>query len=128
MDEHDEQMSQIKRNGVLDNRLHIQQPVPLCPGMKRSDVQQLEAPYSEAKLSAITLATKELQNPTLVIVNSYYKSGASFVGKLFDNHPNSFYLYEPYRLPFIYYKNRKELKNNVTDIFIDSKSGDFRFV
>lgn len=60
-------------------------------------------------LSAVMNASEDVQNFTAVIILTYMRSGSSLTGEIMQQHPDSFYVYEPLRMLQTAQKNRAPL-------------------
>ena len=54
---------------------------------------------------------------TKLILLTYMRSGSSFAGEIFNNHPEVFYVYEPLWATEQYYKNGQPI------MYLDKKPG-----
>ena len=93
-----------------------------------SMILDLEPPYTLDKLSAIKPVNPNLikHNATRVIVDAYYRSGSSALGRILKYHPSSFYLYEPFKLDFMEYKFHKNM-SRTEDLFVNPETGHYRY-
>ena len=91
-------------------------------------VPDLEPPYTAAKLAAIKPLKVDLMkhNATRVIVNAYYRSGSTVLGRMLKLHPSVFYLFEPYQLSFLEYKVSRNM-SRTEDLFVDPITGNYRW-
>ena len=61
------------------------------------------------KAHHISLSFSDVQNFTAVIILTYMRSGSSLTGEIMQQHPDSFYVYEPLRMLQTAQKNRAPL-------------------
>ena len=88
---------------------------------------ELQPPYTPEVLSAIKPLTPDLirRNVTKVIVNAYYRSGSSLLGRMFKYHNSPFYNFEPFMVSFLRYKKERGWERD-DNTFVNSKTGNYR--
>lgn len=60
----------------------------------------------------ITINNKVDKNYTAILILTYRRSGSTFMGKIMEYSPGSFYVFEPFRLIEQAYNARKQVRLN----------------